>query len=1148
MTNTSIASPPPKKRRGWLRTLAWLVALLLILVIVAYFVVTSPAFIKGVVLPRLGDAIHANVTVSDVSFTPSRQIILRNLKVQAKGQAPVLTVPELNVRYHLRDILGGNLHVDEIALVSPTVELVENPDGSSNLDPLLKALSGKPSKAGKPKPAKPSKPPQIDLGRLALSNASIVKIKNYAGDRRDLLELTNLNVTLSNLKNGQTAALQLSSALRVENNPPDGKNGFLAAAIKGDFHFALAADLKPASASGAAHLDVASAGGVFQDFSTFSATLNCDMTPTEIQQLLLHFQNGGVPLGDLAVSGPLDLEKMEGRLQVKLQGVDRRLLNLAGAASGIDFGTTTLNSTNEITLAKAGMIITATGRFNADKVQVTRAGLTTPTLDLSAGYDVTVDRTAQNALLQELTLAGTQDGNPLLEVHLTRPMNVAWGTGANEVGESALDLTVTNLNLADWKPFLGGNAPGGNVNLQAQLLSQQQGRQLTFDVNSQIADFTATLGGNRTVQVAVSLQARGQAVDFKQLNLSEYRLQVSRQNQQLFSVSGAGAYDLTNASADAQVTLQASLAGLASAFPQPGASVSSGRVELTGQVTQKQNTQTVTGRLVLADFTGQLGQNSFHNFGSTMDVDVSRTPEQIQIKKLTGALTQSGNAGGNFDLTGSYDLARQSAQLTAGLMGLNQDGLRPFLEPLLAGKKLVSIAINGNASVQYDPDRSSAIKADLQVANLVVNDSHGQFPATPLAAKLQIDTTLQKQAADIRQFQIGLTPTSRAQNQVQLQGDVDFSQPKAIKGSLKLLSDSLDLTSYYDLFAGGTNAGAKPPPATASQPQPASTASQEPPAVTFPLQNFTVAANIGRLYLREIVITNFQTTVKVDGGHVSVKPFQLVLNSAPVNAAADLDLSVPGYKYSFALDADQVPFAPLVNTFMPDRKGDLAGRLTAHTQISGAGITAANWQKNLAGQFNFGVTNLELSINNVHSSILRSLLNVVATIPQLVSNPESGIISIFGQLTGQRSGLLNQFQEAPIEVIAAQGRAGGGQINLQQATVQSAAFEADGQGSIMLAPVLTNSTINIPITISVSQPIAKQLNLASGNNSAGATYAPLPQFLTMTGTLGDPKTQIKKTALVGLTVKSLGSGLLNQVTNSSSPVRSLLNQFLQHAR
>lgn len=95
---------------------------------------------------------------------------------------------------------------------------------------------------------------------------------------------------------------------------------------------------------------------------------------------------------------------------------------------------------------------------------------------------------------------------------------------------------------------------------------------------------------------------------------------------------------------------------------------------------------------------------------------------------------------------------------------------------------------------------------------------------------------------------------------MQLQGNVDFSRPKTIQGSFKLSSDSLDLTGYCDLFAGGANAGAKLPLATASQPQPASTASQEPPAVTLPLQNFTVAADIGRLYLRELTITNLQTT------------------------------------------------------------------------------------------------------------------------------------------------------------------------------------------------------------------------------------------------------------------------------------------------
>ena len=1147
MANTTIATPPRKKRRGW-RILILVAGLLIVLIVAAGFIVTSPAFLKRVILPRISQALNTDVTVSGATIHPFSEIELRDLKVQAKGREPVVTAPEIRVRYHLRDIVGGDIHVDEITLLSPTIKLVEDPDGSSNLDPLLKALKGKPSGTKAPAPAGPARPLQIDLGKFTLSQACVLQIKNYAGGHRDLLELTNVNVTLTNVKNGQTAELQLDAALRVEKNPPAGAGGSLEAGVKGALKFALAPDLKPTAISGETRLDVSSADGVFDGFSAFSAALDCDVTPVEIRQASLHFQKGGASLGELTANGPLDMEKMEGRLQVKLLGIDRRLLNLAGAASGIDFGPTTISSTNEIELTKSGAAIAATGSFKADNVRLTRAGQTTPTLDFRADYDVTVDNAAQTALLHKLTLTSTQNGNPLLTARLSQPMNLAWGKGANGVGDSALDLDVTDLKLADWQPFLGNAASAGNVNLKMKLAAQKGGQQFLFDLDSQINNLTARLGGNETFQGTVNLEAHGRASDFKQFKLSEYRVQIVAQNQPLLTVSGSGGYDLTDASADAQVALQAPLAGLASAFPSSGLNVTSGTIELKGRVTQKQGTQTVTGQLVVADFTGQAGQNQFHNFGSTMDLDVSRTPVRIQITRLNGALTQSGNPGGNFDLTGSYDLDHQSAQLTASLSGFNQDGLRPLLEPLLAGKKLVSIAINGNASVQYEPDRSSAIKADLQVTNLVVNDPQHQFPATPLAAGLQIDTTLQKQAADIRQFQIGLTPTDRAQNRVQLQGHVDFSQTNAVQGSLRLLSDSLDLTRYYDLFAGGAKAGGKTSPTTVSQPGPASAANQEPPAKILPLKNFTVAADIGQLYLREVVITNFQTMVKLDGGHVTIKPFQLVLNGAPVNAAVDLGLDVPGYKYNLAVDADRIPFAPLVNSFAPDRHGQLAGTLTVHAQIIGAGMTGANLQKNLTGQFNIGATNLNLSVINVHSSILKSLINVIATIPQLLSNPESAIASLLGQVTGQGGGLMNQLQQSPIEVIAAQGRAGAGRIDLQQATVQSAAFEADAQGGIILAPVLTNSTINIPITVSVSQSIAKQLNLASASASATASFVPLPQFLTMTGKLGDPKAEIKKSALVGLTVKSLGSGLLNQVTNSSSPVGNLLNQLFKRVK
>jgi hypothetical protein len=81
----------------------------------------------------------------------------------------------------------------------------------------------------------------------------------------------------------------------------------------------------------------------------------------------------------------------------------------------------------------------------------------------------------------------------------------------------------------------------------------------------------------------------------------------------------------------------------------------------------------------------------------------------------------------------------------------------------------------------------------------------------------------------------------------------------------------------------------------------------------------------------------------------------------------------------------------------------------------------------------------------------------------------------------------------------------------------------------------------------LSQAIAKQLNVTSTTASANAAYVPLPQFLTLSGAIGNPKANIDKLALAGVAVHSVTGNLLNPNPsgNNPSPVGNLLNQILK---
>jgi uncharacterized protein involved in outer membrane biogenesis len=1149
MAQTQVTSPTPPKRRRWPRVVALVFGILITLLVALYFVGTSSGFFKGVILPRASKQMNANITVSDAHISPFKQVVLRDLKVQPRNAEPVLIAPEVRARYSLMDILRGNIHVEEAVVVSPTITIVENADGTKNIDALLKPQA---KEKEAPSGMKPSKPMQLDIKKIAVSNATLRHTKNYQGNFRDVTELSNLTLEVTDVKNGQSGKLTLKGDARVTNNPPPpGTNGLLQAKMSGDAVFALANDLTPTSLKGNARFEVTQAAGAMSDFAGLAANFDADTTPTEIKQLALRFQRSGAKLGEVIASGPFDVQKQEGKLNIEVRSIDRQVLNLVGAKSGIDFGTTKINSTNQVEVAKSASLITARGGFEIAQFQLTRTNQTTPTLDLRAQYDVTADLDAKTNLVRRLTITGMQKQNQLLLAELTKPMALAWGEVSNAVGDAALNLTLNHLNIADWKPFVGDMVSSGVVDLKGKLLSQEGGKKLSFDLNSKIENLTAGSGSNQITQATVTADARGQAFNLKQFKLDQFEAKVARQNQQMVSASGSGTYDGTNA--DLQVTVQANLPRVLEAMPRPDVAMSSGMAELKGRVTQKEKMQTVTGALVLADLTGKFGKNEFRGFGTTADLDVVKNDQLIQIRKATGKLTEGGNAGGSFDISGQYNLDKKSGQITAKLTDVNQNGLRAFLEPMLADKKLVSISLNGTASAQYDPQGDSAVKADVQLANLVVRDPQNQISAEPLEARLQMDTSLRNKIADVRQFQIGLKPTARAKNELRLQGQVDMTQTNALRGNLKLAADSLDVTRYYDLFAGDTNstttAKASAPRQPSATPQPSSPAQsappqQEPEAKQLPFRNFALDASIGRFYLRELEITNLQAKAAIEGSHVVAKPIQMTLNGAPVSATADVDLGVPGYKYEITFNAQHVPFAPIINTFEPERKGQIGGTLNGQSRIAGRGITEPSLQKNLNGQFDIATTNLNLAIPNLRSPTLKAIISVIAIVPDLIRNrgadPQALVVTLLGGLSNRGGGgLMDDLMQSPLDIIVARGVIGTNRVNLERAFIQSPAFQAEARGSVKLEAILTNSTLSIPLSISLKRSLAEKIDFVPANTPTNQAYVKLPDYVSLKGTVGKPKPDINKMALLGTALQQYGGKIPGVNTSTSNALGAL---------
>ncbi|MBI2927087.1 MAG: DUF748 domain-containing protein [Verrucomicrobia bacterium] len=1134
--NENEISYTPSAGAKWLRRLLVAAGVAAVTLVIAYFTVTSTAFLKAVVLPKVGQAIQGEVTVSDATISPFSQVILRQLKVRTTSSEPLLQADEVRVRYALFDLLGGAIKLDDIAIVSPTVTINEQADGTSNLDPLLK-LGGE----SKPKPVGDEKPLELALKKVALQQATVHYRRALKDGTTQTADVANFDLTLEQLQNGGTGKLTVALDLKVEQTPKTvpapatPANDQLQARLAGTYDFALDAKLVPQTIKGSTRLDVAQATGLFSELAALSSSLECDLTPTEIRQLGVRFERAGKGLGQVRVSGPVELAKQEGRFKIEVLSIDRQVLNVFGVTRGWDFAQTVLNASNVVDVSRGGLLISARGRLDGARFSIQQQGQATPALDFGLDYQLSADLTDKSAVLHKLSLAARQGQTDLLRGTLDRPMNLNWGGEQRGFTESTFQLAVNELNLADWRPFLPTNAPAGKVSAKVSVVAQKDGRLLRADLSASVKDLAARFGTNEITQAAVDLKLLAQVEDFQKVHVERGEFAFAQRGQPLVTGKGSGDYDLATQQVGGEASLEAALPGLLKEFPVPDLSAVAGTVKFSGSFALKDQRQTLTGNLVLADFTGGYGEFKFQNYQATVDYDVELKGNEVQLRRVALAPRQGFEPGGSFDLSGKLELEKKSGQLTYKTVAVNQNALRPFLAPFLAPRTLTSVSLDVSGAASFNAQGETSAQTEVELRDLLVKDPENKLPSTPLSVKFAADVTQRQAVTELRKLHLSLTPTERARNELQVTGRIDLSPTNPAPSALTIKADALDVTPYYDLFVAKpqTNGTAATRPSSAPPPA-ASGPEKEPDPVQLPFELFACDLSVGRLYLHDLAISNFVAGAKINKGQLTLNPVKLVFNGAPASASADLNLSVPGFAYKFALETRDLPLAPLVDSFQPERQGQVSGTLTADAQVSGAGVTGASLQKNLAGRFAFASTNLNVSVDKLRNKALKAIVDLVAALPELRRNPAAGVAGLLARWTGSAKATdswVDELMKSPINTISARGVIGQGRVDLQQALVRSPAFLAEAQGAITLAAVLTNSPIDLPLTLSLRRSLAEKADLLPVNAAPDGEFVPLPKFAKLTGTVGAPETKTDKTVLAGMFLKT-ATGLIGGKTGN----------------
>ncbi len=667
----------------------------------------------------------------------------------------------------------------------------------------------------------------------------------------------------------------------------------------------------------------------------------------------------------------------------------------------------------------------------------------------------------------------------------------------SRAGSGSAVLTGSLPGLLNLAPAPGIEFSSGGFRVDAQVEAKRFAQQV-----SATATFTNVTGraGPATVNQAGATALTVARLRDKTLSIQQFEAKIDQSGISVLTVDLQGSHSLVTGGAEAQISLEAPLTPLQQAFSVPGVRLDSGSMLLKGKLAASADSQSFAGLIELSGVSGNVPGAFLKQVSVALDADVHLHDRALSLNKLDGTITASGKPGGKFNLAGVYYASNNTARAKLGLAGLNQETLAPFIDQVIGDLNLQTAVVDAQSSAEIDDQGHLAILSDLDLVNVVFQTAKSRKTNPPVSGRLHLDGRFNGWLLDLRELSLQLPPSPRAENLAGLRGRLDFSENEVMSGTIDLNASSLDLSPWLEpASTGATNQPSAHPP---TAPPLNHTNAVEPAVVFLPFDGVRLDTKISRLYVGGVQATNFHAVIIARTNSVIVDALSLSLDGAPVEASGSMDFSTPGYRYQAVLRGENVPLAPIMDTFNPEDRGKLQGALTIEAAAQGAGFLPASFRRNLTGDLSLSYTNAGIQVMGKKLQLILLPVSLVLRIPEIIRSP---LVSLDGRFLMTNAN-----------------------VTVERIRVDSAAFAGRTSGSFQLGDIPGEAPLRSwPVEFMLARPLARRADLMPANTPTNAVYVALPVFLKLKGTLADPKLDISELGIARILVSST-TGILTK--------------------